>query len=315
MKKPSVLITRRLPDVATQILSEKFDVHCSGQNVPMPADQLLEAVQKFDAILTTVSEKFPREVLNQSKNLRAISNYAVGLDNIDLSAAKDRDIRIYNTPDVVTNSTADYTFALLLSLIRKTSAANEFVASGQWKAWDPFLLLGEELHGKTFGIIGFGKIGQAVAKRALGFGLKIIFSNPRQTTLPAELQNQAEAVSMDELLLRSDYISIHAPLTGETKGLINAAAFAKMQRKPLLLNMARGPLVVTQDLISALGSGLIRGAALDVTDPEPLPGDHALIKAMGPNCILSPHIGTATVECRNAMARLAATNILNHFYS
>ena len=307
-----VFITRRLPFVAKEILKEKFEVYGSDKNEPYPCDKMADIVADYDAVLSTVSEMFNKRILKQKRSLKVISNYAVGLDNIDVKYAQSVGIAVYNTPNVVTNSTADLTFALLLSLIRKISFACDFVKKDKWKAWDPELFLGEELNGKVFGILGFGKIGQAVARRAVGFGLDIIYYNRSKKGADSFLKPYVKPVSLSELLKTSDYLSIHLPLIDETRGFINKHTISKMKKKPIILNIARGDIVITNDIVEALNSGKIRGAGLDVTSPEPLSGNHPLCHF--DNCIVVPHIGTATQECRNNMARLAAQNIINHFY-
>ncbi len=320
--KPRVLITRKLPNIAAEILRVKFDVEHVEQNAPLAPQVLREALREYDALLTTVTDKLDRLTLlsvasggagvAQGCRTKIISNYAVGLDNIDLETAKSLGIRVYNTPDVVTQSTADLTFALLLTLVRRTEEFRPFIQSGQWQAWDPFLIMGEELWGKTLGIVGFGKIGQAVAQRAVGFGLQIVYSDVGVVTPHSSLKGSVRAVSLDELYATSDYISVHAPLTAESRGFVDAAAFSKMRLQPVFMNMGRGPLVQTEALVQALKSGQIRGAALDVTDPEPLSAQHELTQFK--NCLISPHIGTSTIECRANMAKLAAQNIMNHFF-
>src|SRR3989344_4382795 len=208
MKK--IFITRRLPAIAKELLSNHFMVDENPENKPLTPDKILEIVNKYDGILSTVADKFTAEVLINSK-VKVISNYAVGLDNIDLISAKEKGITVYNTPNVVTNSTADLTLALLLSFIRKISSAQTFVKENKWASWDPELFLGEELAGKTLGIIGFGKIGKAVAKRAESFGLKVIYYNR------SKVDSDYKLVELDYLLENSDYVSIHIPLTPETK--------------------------------------------------------------------------------------------------
>jgi glyoxylate reductase len=189
--------------------------------------------------------------------------------------------------------------------------AQDFIKQDKWKAWDPELFLGEELNGKIFGIFGFGKIGQAVARRAVGFGLDVIYYNRSKKNIDSSLKQYIKPTGLNELLETSDYISIHLPLTDETEGFINKQTMNKMKKKPIILNMARGDIVNTDDLIKSLKFGKIRGACLDVTAPEPLYSDHLLCHL--DNCIVVPHIGTATQECRNNMAELAAQNIMNHF--
>lgn len=310
MKK--IFITRNLPSIASTILQKYFVVHINKNNRPLPHPHLTEIVRDYNGILSTVSDKFTKEVLKKSNKLEVISNYAAGLDNIDVAFAKYKNISVYNTPDVVTNSTADLTFALLLSLIRKITFANEFVRQDKWKFWDPDLFLGEELYDKVIGILGFGKIGQAVAKRALGFGLNVIYYDPFVNKISPTLEPHVKQVSFDELLKQSNYISIHVSLTTETKRIINTNTIAKMKKQPVLLNLARGEIIDTDDLVNALKKGMIKGAALDVTLPEPVPGNHPLCNIE--NCLIVPHIGTATHECRYAMAKASAINIVKHFF-
>ena len=312
--KPKIFITRRIPLVAKELLSPYFDVEMNSENSPLSRDKLKEIVRDYEGILSTVTERFDEDTLNNAQKLKVISNYAVGLDNINLKLAAEKGIAIYNTPDVVTYSTADMTLSLLLSLIRKIDLAQRFVHENKWKCWDPELFLGEELHGKTFGIIGLGKIGKEVAKRAYGFGLNVVYFTRTPTKFDEEYYNtKIKAVDLDTLLKQSDYISIHLPLTEETKHLIGSDAFSKMNNKPIILNLSRGGIVDTGSLIYALENGQIKGACLDVTNPEPLPENHPLLKY--PNCIITPHIGTATTECRINMATLAAKNLINHFRS
>jgi glyoxylate reductase len=305
-----VFITRRLPSIAAAMLAERFEVEHREENEPYPPERLSMLLDEYDAILTTVSEKFTAAVLRPGR-VRILSNYAAGLDNIDLAAASAAGIAVYNTPDIVTNSTADMTFALLLSLIRQIEPAREFVRQGRWKSWNPELFLGEELHGKTFGILGFGKIGQAVARRALGFGLRVIHHGGHAVVDPG-LKAQVTEVDYDTLLAESEYLSIHVPLTPQTRGLIGESAFAKMERKPIVLNMARGDVIATADLVAALDAGIVRGAGLDVVTADALSGDHPLCRAS--NVVVVPHIGTATVDCRRNMAARAARNIIDHLH-
>lgn len=306
-----VLITKKIPQLASDILKEKFSVEVfSGDQ--MTREELRDAVQKYDAILSSTLDFFDKDILGSSTQTKAISNYAVGLDNIDLDSAKANGISVYNLPDVVTESTADLTFAIFLALIRKIPQAIKYVRQDQWKTWVPNLFAGEELNRKTFGIWGLGRTGKAVAKRALGFGMKVVFYHYKSISVPEELSGKVEAVSLEDLLTSSDYISLHIPLNDQTRGLINLDLLKKMKKNPVLINMARGAVVNTNDLVMALNNGFIRGAALDVTDPEPISGSHPLCHM--DNCIIVPHIGTETVECRNEMAKQAARNLFNHFY-
>jgi len=297
------LITRKIPSIAKEVLSKKFIVEEWEQNCPIPKDKLIEAAQEYEAFLTMLSDPVDKEILENATQLKIISNYAIGLDNIDVSYAKSKGITVYNLLDIVTESTADLTFAILLSLIRRVPEAWQFVKEDKWKAYDPNLFFGESLHQKIFGIIGYGRISKAVAQRAKGFGMKVQFYHYKDLDVK-------EQVSLDELYETSDYISLHIPLKEETHHFIDAIAMQKMKKHPVLINMARGAVVDTDALVKALEKGWIRGAALDVTDPEPFPGNHPLCSFE--NCLIVPHIGSATLECRTLMAKQAAENILSH---
>lgn len=300
-----IYITRRMP-AAEEILQEHFEVEVNPENRILTRDELKKVVQDYDGILTTLADKLDKEILESSQKLKVIANCAAGLDNVDLEVAKGRKIAVYNVPDATTESTADMTFAILLSLIRKVSEAEAYVKKGLWKTWEPNLFLGEELFNKYYGIIGFGKIGKAVANRALGFGLKVLAFARSKISHPGVTQ-----VSLEELYQKSHFISLHVPLTAETKGLINKESIQKMDQKPVIINMARGPVIVTEDLVAALKNRTVRGAALDVTDPEPILPSHPLCHLS--NCLIVPHIGSATVECRTLLARSAAENLIRYF--
>jgi len=304
-----IFVTRQLMPIARELLSAHFEVEENRLDRPLSRQELKQVVQHFDGILSTIPDRLDKEILEQAQQLRVISNCAAGLDNVDMAVAKERKIAVYNVPDATTQSTADMTFALLLSLIRRVSEAENYVKQGLWKGWEPALLLGEELFNKCFGIIGFGKIGKAVAERALGFGMKVlIFARSKLDLAHPRMQQ----VSLDELYKKSHYISIHVPLTSETQGMINGAALRKMEQKPVIINMARGAVVSTDDLVQALKEGTVRGAALDVTDPEPILPSHPLCHLK--NCLIVPHIGSATVECRTLLARKAAENLIRFFH-
>ena len=305
---PKVLITKKLPSIAQKILEKTCEVDVSSK-IQMSREDLFLAVQKYDGILCTTLDFFDEELLRSATTLKVLSNYAIGLDNIDVEYAHSRNIAVYNLFDEVTNSTADLTFAIFLALIRKIPQAVSHVKNNLWKTWICGLFAGEELYGKTFGIWGFGRTGKAVAKRALGFGMNVVFYHYKSTELSTT--EPIRQVSFDEFLEQSDYISLHIPLKKETKGIVNLSLFQKMKKHPVLINMARGSVVNTDDLVQALKKGLIRGAALDVTDPEPLPGTHPLCQFE--NCLIVPHIGTDTFECREEMARKSAQNLLQYF--
>ena len=308
MKK--VFITRKIPMNAKELLEKQFEVRVNTEDRQLTTDELAEAAQEFDGILSMLSDPFTKVVFDQATRLKVISNYAIGLDNIDKVAAHAKGIVVTNLPDVVTESTADLTFAILLSLIRKIPEAKEFVLEGRWKAYSPDLFLGEELQDKTLGIMGFGRTGRAVAKRALPFGLHVNIYHYKPLTFTEEEKKNFTQVPFDELLATSDYISLHIPLKEETRFLIDAKAFEKMKKRPVLINIARGAIVQTDDLVTALEKGQIRGAALDVTFPEPISHHHPL--CLFENCLIVPHIGSATTDCRAKMAHIAAENLIRN---
>jgi glyoxylate reductase len=281
-------VTRDLPGDALDRLRAKHDVDVWPESDPPPRDALLRRVTDADALLSLLTDEIDAEVMG---SLRAIANYAVGTDNIDLEAATERGIPVGNTPDVLTETTAELAFALMLAVARRTVEADRYVREGRWGEWRPDLLLGHDLHGSTLGIVGFGRIGKAVARRAEGFGMTVIHGLP-----------------LEELLERSDFVSLHAPLTPQTRGLIGAAELERMKPTGILVNTARGPMVDADALAQALRTGTIAGAGLDVTDPEPLPGDHPLLDA--PNLVIAPHIGSASHRTREAMADMAVDNLL-----
>ena len=309
MKK--VYITRKINQVAIDILSKHFEVHSNKLNKSLEYSKLFNLVENFDAILSMPNDRFDKDVLNKKKNLQVISNYAVGLDNIDILFAKKNGISVFNTPDVVTNSTADHVFALLFEFSRKTREACEFIKKDKWNYWDPEIFVGEEYSNKILGIIGFGRIGQAVARRAIGFGFKIVYFDSQSPLIDVELQNRISQVSFKQILNMSNYISLHVPLNSETKDFISKNQFKKMEKCPVFINTSRGGVVNTNDLVYALKNKLIRAALLDVCNPEPLKAQHELLSFS--NCLITPHIGTATIETRFNMARLAAENIVHYF--
>ncbi len=303
MKK--ILITNQIVPPAEEILSKHFavEIHPGA----MTKQQLCQAAGSYDGMLTTVMDSLDAEVLSHAKSLQVIANYGIGLNNIDLTVAKSKGIAVYNLPDIVTDSTADLTMALILAFERQIPQSAKYVQDDLWKA--PLLqtFLGSGFEKKNLGVIGFGRIGQAVAKRAAAFGMSILAYHPTRQIDPA----LAKQVTWEELLATSDILSLHVPLTPDTRKMIEARAFSQMKKHPLLVNTARGAVVDTDALILALNTGQIRGAALDVTDPEPLSASHPLAKA--PNCLIVPHIGTATHECRRAMSEKAAKLLVDHF--
>ena len=264
--------------------------------LPPTPDELRENVSNVEGLLSLLTDTVDEALLDAAPDLRAISNYAVGTDNVDLDAASRRGIPVGNTPDVLTDATADLAFALLLTLARRLPEGERDVRDGQWVTFEPDRNLGAEVTGATLGIVGFGRIGQAVARRAEGFGMEVLHSA------------RSGGVPLEELLERSDFVTLHCPLTPDTHHLIDGAALDRMKPTALLVNTARGPIVDTAALQRALYERAIGGAALDVTDPEPLPADHPLLEA--PNLLVVPHVGSATVRTRHKMTEIAVDNLL-----
>lgn len=289
-----VFITRSLPFPAVAELAERHDVDVWEGELPPPPDQLRARAADADALLTMVTDRVDAALFDAAPNLRVVANLAVGSDNIDLDEARRRGIPVGVTPGVLTEATADLAFALILAAARRLPQAAEAVRRGEWRTWEPAGFLGLELHGATLAVVGAGRIGQAVARRARAFGMEVIEVRSADPLEPA--------------LERADVVSLHTPLTPQTHHLIDAAALRRMKPTAILVNTARGPVVDTDALVAALHAGEIAGAALDVTDPEPLPPDHPLLAA--PNVLVVPHIGSATPRTRARMADVAVDNVL-----
>ncbi len=294
--QPRVFVTRLLPGNALERLQAAHDVEVWPGRTPPPRAELLARAPELDGLLSLLTDPVDAELIEAAPRLRAISNYAVGVDNVDLEAAAARGIPVGNTPDVLTESTADLAVALMLGIARRLAEGEAFVKAGEWVTWEPRLMLGRDLHGATVGIVGYGRIGQAVGRRLEGFGCSVL-ANTREG-----------GVSLEELLEQSDFVTLHCPLTPQTRGLIDAEALRRMKPTAYLVNTARGPVVDTGALASALHAGELAGAALDVTDPEPLPADHPLLEA--PNLLVVPHIASATHATRGRMADIAVDNLL-----
>jgi glyoxylate reductase len=291
-----VFVTRRLPGDALGRLAAEHEMEVWPEQMPPGRDQLLARAPELDGLLSLLTDPVDAELIEAAPRLRAISNYAVGVDNVDLEAAAARGIPVGNTPDVLTDTTADLAVALMLGISRHLVEGDAYVRRGGWRTWETGLLLGHDLHGATVGIVGFGRIGQAVGRRLEGFGCEILHTS------------RSGGVRLEELLDRSDFVTLHSPLTPETRGLIGDEALARMKPTAYLVNTARGPIVDSEALGRALHAGRIAGAALDVTDPEPLPGEHPLLRA--PNLLVLPHLGSATEATRARMADMAVDNLL-----
>ena len=283
------------------------DVTVWPDALPPTREALLAQAHNCDGLLTLLTDRIDGELLDCCPRVRVVSNMAVGYDNIDVPAATARGVVVGNTPNVLDETTADCAFALLLALARRIPEAIAYVREDSWETWGPLLLLGRDVHHATLGIVGLGHIGEQMAQRARGFDMHILYTGPQRRP-EAEARLGVEYVTMQDLLRQSDFISLHAPLTPETRGLFGQAAFAQMQPTAMLINTARGPLVDTAALLAALQAGTIGGAALDVTDPEPMRADHPLVQL--PNCIVVPHIASASEQTRTRMAEIAARNLL-----
>lgn len=306
MERPRVFITREIPAVGMQRLRAHCEVEVWSESDPVPREMLLAAVANVQGLVTLLSDSIDAALLSAAPHLRVISQYAVGFDNIDVAAATARGIPVGNTPDVLTDATADFAFALLMAVARRIPEGHANVCQGEWRTWGPQTLLGQDVWGATLGVIGLGRIGQAMVRRGKGFGMRVLFTDPRCKAEGTSLG--AECVPLEVLLAAADFVSLHCPLTPETIGLIGERELRLMKPTAFLINTARGAVVQQRALLQALREGWIAGAALDVTDPEPLSPTHPLVEM--PNCLITPHIASASVTARNAMAMIAADNLL-----
>jgi glyoxylate reductase len=305
--KPKVFVTRVLPDEGLEMIRAATEMKLWEDELPPPREVLLREAQEADGLLVLLSERIDAELMDACPRLRVVSNCAVGFDNIDVPAATARGIPVGNTPGVLTDTTADFAFTLMLAAARRVVEGADYVRAGKWKTWGLKLLLGPDIHHATLGIIGFGRIGQGVAKRAQGFEMRVLYYDvQRREDLEATMGVQY--ADLDTLYRESDFITIHTDLNPTTRHLLNADAFARMKPTAIVVNTARGPIIDPAALYDALASGKIRAAALDVTEPEPIPLDAPLLKL--PSCLIVPHIASASVATRAKMAEMAAANLL-----
>lgn len=305
MTKPRVFVTRIILERGLRLVQDFCDVDLWTDELPPTREVILEHVRGVDGLLCLLTDRIDGEVMDAAgPQLKVISNHAVGYDNIVIPDATARGIPVGNTPGILTDATADFAFALMMAAGRRIVEGERFVRAGKWKTWGPSLLLGSDFAGATLGIIGFGRIGKALAKRAAGFDMRILYYDPN----PSQRVHGAQPADLDTLLRESDFISVHTPLTAETRHMINTAAFEKMKASAVLVNTARGPIVDQQALYQALKEERIFAAALDVTDPEPLPADSPLLELE--NLIIVPHIASASRTTREKMSQMAAENLI-----
>lgn len=307
--KPLLYVTRRLPKEAVEMLSAYFEVSCwDSEETPVPREVLEREIENVDALYCLITDTIDAPLLEKTKNIKVISTLSVGFNHIDMEAAKAKNIAVTNTPGILTDTTADLTFALLMATARRIPEASEQLRNNEWKSWSIFGLTGRDIHHATLGIIGFGAIGQAVAKRATGFDMNVIYYN-RSRKYEAEKMLGAAYQELDELLKASDFVCILTPYSAETKDLITARELKLMKKTAVLINTARGGIVNEDDLYDALANGDIYAAGLDVFAEEPINPAHKLLTL--PNLVALPHIGSSTVDTRLGMCKLAAQNLID----
>ena len=307
MAKPKVLVTRVIPNKGLDMIRDFCDVDLWEKELPPSREELLKRVRGVDGVLSLLTDKVDGEVMDTAgTQLKVISNHAVGFDNIDVQAATERKIPVGNTPDVLTDATADFAFTLMMAAGRRLIEADRYVRDGKWKTWGPILLLGIEMKGVTLGLVGFGRIGKAMARRAVGFDMRVIYYDPNEKEQNPEYH--ATPVDFESLLEESDFISLHTPLTPDTHHLIDSEALSKMKSSAVLINTSRGAVVDMDALYHALKDHRIFAAGLDVTEPEPLPTNSPLLTL--DNLVIAPHIASASTVARDNMSWMAAKNLI-----
>ncbi len=308
-RRPRVFVARVIPGEALGIVRAACEAAVWEGDDPPPREALLQAIEGCDGVLTMLTDRVDEAFLEAAgPGLRVVSNMAVGYDNIDVPACTRRGVAVGNTPGVLTDTTADLAWALILAAARRLPEGERYARSGSWRTWSPTHQLGLDVHGATLGIVGFGRIGQAVARRALGFGMPVLYASRTRAAAAIETGLNATWLPLEDLLAGADIVTLHVDLNPTTRGLIDAAALRRMKPSAILVNTTRGPVVDGTALFEALRDGTIRAAALDVTDPEPIPADDPLLGL--DNCLIVPHIGSATEATRGKMASMAAANLL-----
>lgn len=306
--KPRVFVSRRIPQVGIDLIQPHCEAEVWPDHLPPSYEVLRDKIRDCEGLISLLTDRIDGPLMDAAPKLKVVSNYAVGFNNVDTAAATKRGIRVGNTPGVLTEATADIAVTLMLAAARRLGESTQDAREGRWKTWDPLGWLGQDLVGRTLGIVGMGRIGYALAKKLHhGWNMKVLYSdvNPRADV---EKDLKATRVDLDTLLRESDFVSVHTDLNPDTKGLFNKDKFAKMKPTAVFVNTARGPIVDQVALAEALRNKTIFAAGLDVTDPEPLPPDHELLHL--PNCVVAPHIASATVHTRNEMARICAENLI-----
>jgi len=307
--RPRVLVSRRIPDDGLNRIIEATDADVWPDDLPPPRDELLRRVAGVDGVLALLTDRVDAEFFDRAgPQLKVVSNYAVGFDNIVVPEATKRRVPVGNTPGVLTDTTADLAWALLMAAGRRVVEGDRYVHDGRWKTWGPLLLLGTDISGATLGIVGFGRIGQAMARRAAGFGMTVLYHDVAELQASLTGPLNARYVPLDELFATSDFVSLHTNLTDDTRHLVNEARLRTMKPTSVLVNTSRGPVVDQKALYRALKEGWIMAAGLDVTDPEPMPVDEPLLTL--PNIIVVPHIASGSRATRGKMAEMAAANLL-----
>jgi len=308
MKKPRAFITRQIPQKGLEMLRQEADVEVWQEPLPPPYETLSQKARRVDALLCLLTDKVDGKLMDAiGPQIKVISQMAVGFDNIDIAAATARGIPVGNTPGVLTDTTADFAWALLMSAARRIVEGDKFTRAGKWQTWGPIDFLGPDVTGATLGIVGFGRIGKALAKRAQGFDMRVLYFDKRRHP-ESEKELHAQYADLNTLLREADFVSLHTSLSQDTYHLIDDERLGLMKPGSILINTARGPVVDTEALFRALSSGTIAYAALDVTDPEPINRDHPLLTL--DNVIIAPHIASASFKTRNKMATMAAENLI-----
>ena len=307
MPKPQVYVTRVIPDAGLEKIHATSEAKVWDGQAPPSYEVLLEKVVGLDGLVCLLTDQIDGELMDAAGgSLRVISQMAVGFDNIDVAAATERGIPIGNTPGVLTDTTADFAFALLMAAARRLVEGERYVKDGKWVTWGPTLFMGQDIHDATLGLVGLGRIGKGMAKRARGFGMRVIYTDPMVDEAEAK-ELEAESYELDDLLAESDFVSLHVPLTPETTHLMGRREFELMKPSAILINTARGPAVDPSALYQALKKGEVAFAALDVTDPEPISVDDPLLTL--DNCLIVPHIASSSLATRSRMATIAASNL------